>query len=272
MAISLPRPSDVYDLTRRAVDQAVDGAATMASAPARAFGVLDSIETLVARINGVVDRAEGLMDGADRAISRAGDLMDRADGAVSRAGKLLGRADTTIDRAGELMDRADGVLDAAQLAVEQVSVLNSAATAAIDDTAGVTTAAAALVGQAERITGRAATVVTVAERTAATAGELLAAYEPALRSGAPKVEHFVAQFTAEEVDAAVALIDQLPQLARHLTDDILPILATLDRVGPDIHALLDVTRDLKQAVAGIPGLKMLQRRGAERLGEPDSPG
>ena len=34
----------------------------------------------------------------------------------------------------------------------------------------------------------------------------------------------------------------------------MPILATLDRVGPDIHDLLEVTRDLRLAIAGIPGL------------------
>lgn len=227
MALSLPSPSAVFDLTRNAVDQAMGSAAMMASVPARAFGVLDSIEALVTRINGVVDRAEALLE------------------------------------------RTDEVVDAAQQAIDQVSFLNSAATAAIDDTAGITAAAATLVGQAQLITTRAATVVTRAEATAETAGELLEVYEPALRSGAPKLDHFVSQLTTEEVDAAVALIDQLPQLAAHLTNDILPILATLDRVGPDIHALLDVTRDLKQAVAGIPGLRRLQRRGADRLGEPN---
>ena len=56
-------------------------------------------------------------------------------------------------------------------------------------------------------------------------------------------------------------VDELPKLKEHLTADILPILATLDRVGPDLHDLLDVTRDLKLAVAGIPGLGMLRRRG-----------
>jgi hypothetical protein len=62
------------------------------------------------------------------------------------------------------------------------------------------------------------------------------------------------------VTAAIRLVDELPKLKQHLTADILPILATLDRVGPDLHDLLDVTRDLKLAVAGIPGLGMLRRR------------
>jgi hypothetical protein len=48
---------------------------------------------------------------------------------------------------------------------------------------------------------------------------------------------------------------------------VLPILSTLDRVGPDIHDLLEVTRDLKLAIAGIPGLGMLRRRGEDRLAD-----
>ncbi len=78
--------------------------------------------------------------------------------------------------------------------------------------------------------------------------------------------HFVEQLSHEEVTAAVRLVDELPKLRQHLTADVLPILATLDRVGPDLHDLLDVTRDLKLAVAGIPGLSMLRRRG-EKLND-----
>lgn len=46
----------------------------------------------------------------------------------------------------------------------------------------------------------------------------------------------------------------------------MPILATLDRVGPDIHDLLDVTRDLRQAILGLPGFAFFPppRRGSRR--------
>ncbi|RQX21466.1 hypothetical protein DDE19_00095, partial [Micromonospora ureilytica] len=103
---------------------------------------------------------------------------------------------------------------------------------------------------------------------AATAAELLAAYEPALRRAAPMAGRFVEELSHEEISAAIHLIDELPKLKEHLTADILPILATLDRVGPDLHDLLDVTRDLKLAVAGIPGLGMLRRRGEKLADEP----
>jgi len=48
---------------------------------------------------------------------------------------------------------------------------------------------------------------------------------------------------------------------------VLPILATLERVGPDVTELLNVTMDVRRAIVGIPGFKFFRRRGAERVGE-----
>jgi hypothetical protein len=41
----------------------------------------------------------------------------------------------------------------------------------------------------------------------------------------------------------------------------MPILATLDRVGPDVHELLNVLKEVRQAINGIPGFSLLRRRG-----------
>ncbi|MEU8051369.1 hypothetical protein ABUL04_22805 [Micromonospora harpali] len=239
MVIPLPRPSAVVGLTRTALDQALGSAASFAAVPARAFAVLDGVEALLHRINGVVDRIEGTLD------------------------------------------RTDRVLDDAESAVREVAVISAAATTAIDTATEVAAAAAVVVGEAERVSAAAGTVVaeadavahraagtvTAAAEAAGTAAELLAAYEPALRRGAPMATRFVEQLSHEEVTAAIRLVDELPKLKEHLTADILPILATLDRVGPDLHDLLDVTRDLKLAVAGIPGLGMLRRRGEKLTDE-----
>ncbi|WBB70559.1 hypothetical protein [Micromonospora sp. WMMD812] len=239
MAIPLPRPSTVVGLTRSALDQALGSAASFAAVPARAFAVLDDVEALLARINGVVDRIE------------------------------------------RTLERTDRVLTDAESAVREVAVISAAATSAIETATEVATAAAVVVGEAEQVSrtagavvveaesvaGRASAAVGTAAEAAATAAELLVAYEPALRRAAPMTTRFVEQLSHEEVTAAIRLIDELPKLREHLTADILPILATLDRVGPDLHDLLDVTRDLKLAVAGIPGLGMLRRRGEKLVDE-----
>ena len=131
--------------------------------------------------------------------------------------------------------------------VDEIEVLVARVTAIVDEVQAVSDSAALVVREAAR------TSADAAEATA-TARELIVAYEPAARQ-------FVDHLSPEEVDAAIRMVDELPRLAEHLNDDIMPILATLDRVGPDIHELLGVTRDLRQAIVGIPGFAVLRRRG-----------
>ncbi|PZG22863.1 hypothetical protein C1I95_04530 [Micromonospora craterilacus] len=201
----------------------------------------------------------------DQATSFAA-IPARAFAVLDGVEALLARINGVVDRVEQTLDRTDRMLTDAEGAVREVAVISAAATAAVDNATEVAAAAAVVIDTAESVAGRAAGAVGVAAEAAATAAELLAAYEPALRRAAPMANHFVEQLSHEEVVAAVRLIDELPKLRSHLTSDILPILATLDRVGPDLHDLLDVTRDLKLAVAGIPGLAMLRRRG-EKLSD-----
>jgi hypothetical protein len=242
MVFPLPRPAAVFDLTRSAVDQAVGSATSFAAVPARAFRVLDSVEALIERINGLMDRVEATVDRTDR-------VVGEAEQAVRQVAVISAAATTAVERATEVAAAAAVVVGEA----ERVAV-----------------AAGVVVADAGRVAGEASGTVAKAAVAAGTAGELLDAYEPALRRGAPMATRFVEELSQEEVTAAIRLVDELPRLRQHLTSDVLPILATLDRVGPDLHDLLDVTRDLKLAVAGIPGLGMLRRRG-ERIGDAEAP-
>jgi ABC-type transporter Mla subunit MlaD len=265
MALPLPRPSTFIDLTKSAVDQAKGSAISFAAVPARAFGVLDGVEALVKRINGVVDRVETVIDRAEAAMDRTESVLDGAEMAVGRVAAVTAAAHASIAEASQVAVAAGRVIAEA----ERVS---GAAAVVVAEAEQVSTAAAMVVGEAEQVAQRASAAVTAAGSTAATADELLSSYAPALRRAAPMATRFIEQLSPEEVNAAIRLVDELPKLTRHLTDDVLPILATLDRVGPDIHDLLEVTRDLKLAVAGIPGLKMLRRRGEERLADEDLSG
>jgi hypothetical protein len=56
-------------------------------------------------------------------------------------------------------------------------------------------------------------------------------------------------------------------LTEHIRTDVLPILHTLDRVGPEIHELLEVTYDVRRALIGIPGFQYFRRRGSTRVPE-----
>ncbi len=53
----------------------------------------------------------------------------------------------------------------------------------------------------------------------------------------------------------------MPVVLEHMDTDLLPVLRTLDRVGPDLHELLEVVEDLRRVVAGLPGVGLLRRRG-----------
>lgn len=182
---------------------------------------------------------------------------------------LVTRLTIFIDRAEALLERTAGVVDGADDAILQIRAITVAATRAVEDASRTAAGAAAVIGEAELVTEAAAGVISRTAGTAGTAGELLASFEPSLRRAAPMAERFVRELSQEEVTAAIRLIDELPRLREHLVSNVLPILGTLDKVGPDIHDLLEVTRDLKLAVAGIPGLKMLRRRGEDRLADID---
>ncbi|MFI6780657.1 hypothetical protein [Micromonospora sp. NPDC050276] len=166
--------------------------------------------------------------------------LDQALGSAASMAALPARAFAVLDGVEALLARINDVVDRIETTLDRTDQV---------------------VAKADAVADRAAVTVQTAAQAAATAAELMTAYEPALRRAAPMTERFVEQLSHEEITAAIHLIDELPKLKEHLTADILPILATLDRVGPDLHDLLDVTRDLKLAVAGIPGLGMLRRRG-----------
>ena len=95
------------------------------------------------------------------------------------------------------------------------------------------------------------------------ASGLLDTYQPIAAQAAPLARRFVQEFSEEELVAAIRLVDQLPRLTEHMESDIMPLLATLDRVGPDVHELLNQLREVRQAIQGIPGFRLFRKRGEE---------
>lgn len=190
-------------------------------------------------------------------------MVSEAEEAVSEIAVISAAATAAIEN-------ATAVAGAAATVVADAEQVAAAAARVVAHAEAVAGAAGVVVGETEDIVGRAGRTAARADGIAATADELMSAYETTLRQGAPMAHRFVDQLTPEEIDAAIRLVDELPKLTEHLTSDVLPILAKLDRVGPDIHDLLEVTRDLKLAVAGIPGLAMLRRRG-ERMNDEADP-
>ena len=202
-------------------------------------------------------RVDGLLDEATRLVGVLGDVAERVDGLLDRADSLVRDLDAVLGDTRRIVTGADDVMASARS-------ITSGAEEVVGSARSVTSGAREVVDGARTVTEGASGVVDAANTTSSSAQELLTTYQPMLERGAPLAERFVNDLTPEEVDAAIKLVDQLPVFTEHMVTDILPILATLDRVGPDIHELLEVTRELRQAIDGIPGLGLLKKRGASK--------
>ena len=111
---------------------------------------------------------------------------------------------------------------------------------------------------------RADGLVADADKSMARLVGLLDAVEPSLTALQPTLERLAETTDPGEVDALVSLVDQLPQLATQVERDVLPILTTLGSVAPDLHDLLDVSRELNEMLAKLPGLGRIKRRVEEQ--------
>jgi hypothetical protein len=191
----------------------------------------------------------------------------RVLGLLDAAESLVGRVDDVVTRADELVRRTTSVVDEASDVVGQARAITAAAQVVVGDARRVSTTAEAVIGEVIDVTGRANAVVDTAASTALTAQELLEAYAPLAQQAMPLLKRFVEELSVLEVEAAIRLVDQLPVLTEHVISDVLPILATLDKVGPDVHQLLEVTNDVRQAILGIPGFNFMRKRGADKAPE-----
>lgn len=124
-------------------------------------------------------------------------------------------------------------------------------------------AAESVVARADDLVRRTERVLAGAENAVTHAEQVTTAAQEQVEASRPLIE-FLEEFSAHEIQAAIRLVDELPRLAAHLNDDIMPILGTLNRVGPDLHELLDVAKDVRQAIQGIPGFDFLRRRGEDK--------
>ncbi|WP_438388057.1 hypothetical protein [Actinopolyspora saharensis] len=207
-----------------------------------------------------IGRAANVAGTAAAVPGRVVGLIDEAERLVERVGEIVERADGIVERVAGTVDEAEGI-------VRHSSQVAAAAEETVSAAEHISTSAGAVVAKAESVSARAAETVERAERTTETVDGLLAAYEPTAHRAAPMVEKFVAELSQKEVDAAIRLVDELPVLTEHVLSDILPILRTLDRVGPEIHELLEVSYDVRRAIVGIPGFRYFRRRGQQRLAD-----
>jgi ABC-type transporter Mla subunit MlaD len=144
-----------------------------------------------------------------------------------------------VPRVTSLVDRAEALLDEVQRLVRRIEATRQSA--------------AGLVERFQEPTDR--------------LEALLDRLEPPLTRLAPTLEQIAATTGPREVDALVELVDTLPKLVGHVEGDVLPMLTKLGSVAPDMHDLLEVSRELNEMIAKLPGMGRIRRRVDEELSD-----
>jgi len=177
----------------------------------------------------------------------AAEAVETAIGLVPRAVDAMTRVEALLDHVEGVVDRTEAVVGRAEAVVDAAAESNAKVRATVDAVAIVTRDAGRRVDGAGGLVDRMDT--------------LLGAWEPVARKLAPQAVRLADGLSAHEVGAAISLIDRMPVVLEHVDTDLLPVLKTLDRVGPDLHELLEVVEDLRGVVTGLPGVGLLRRRG-----------
>ena len=224
----LRSPSDLVAAARSVLGWTDEAVQVVADLPARVAALVGEAERLVVRVGETLDRVDAAVGRVEGVVGDAQALVGRVDGVAGRAAEVAESAAGVAVRAGSVADRADQVVD-----------------------------------QIIPVTGAAEGVLESVGTTSAGAQALLEVFQPMTERGAPLLQHFIDEFSVEELQALIKLVDQVPQFTEHMETDIMPILATLDRVGPDMHELLEVLKDVRLAIQGVPGLSLFRRRGAD---------
>ncbi|HSE07724.1 MAG TPA: hypothetical protein VLB29_03575 [Nocardioidaceae bacterium] len=170
-----------------------------------------------------------------RLLERGVEAADTLLGAVPRLVTLIAEAEVLLEKTSALIDRIEGTREAADAVVHR--------------TAEVVTRAETLAERTDPLTVR--------------LGRLLDSTEPSLVKLQPTLERLAETTDPREVDALVLLVDHLPVLATKMETDVIPIMDSLSTVAPDLHELLDVSRELNEMLAKVPGLGRVLKRNDE---------
>ena len=166
-----------------------------------------------------------------------------------------------------VLERGAGSLEQLLAAVPKIVVLIAdaerllaRANTVVDDIDGTRRHADAVVAKTETVVDRANVLVAGAGPLTDRLGTLLDSLEPSLVKLQPTLDRLADTTAPHEVDALVQVIDHLPRLAEKLETDIMPILDTMNTVAPDLHDLLDASRELNTMLAQVPGLSRMKAR------------
>ncbi len=181
-------------------------------------------------------------------------VLEQLWAAGPRVLRLIGEAEQLLERIGRVVDDIDATRASADRVVSETDDVVSGADRVVAGSADV-------VGRAGTVVTRSGTVVTRSDALITAVGplndriaSLLDRLEPSLTRLQPILARLAETTSPAEVDAMVALVDQMPRLTNRVEADIMPVLDSLNTVAPDLHDLLDVSRELNLILTKIPGM------------------
>jgi phage shock protein A len=187
-------------------------------------------------------------------------LVAQLVGAFPRVLDLLDDAEALVKRAHQLVDDIDRTRQDADEVVRQTRETVKTADESISSTGKTLDDANALV---VRAAGTIGSVEPTLERTE----RLVDGFAPSLEKLQPMLERLASTTDVTEVDAIIEMIDQAPVLMKRLETDVLPMMAGLGTVAPDIHDMLDLIEELNEMLAKVPGLGRVKKRIDEEQAE-----
>jgi ABC-type transporter Mla subunit MlaD len=165
---------------------------------------------------------------------------------------LAGRATEAVETALSLLPRMTEMLADAEALVKRVDALMTDVESTVERARTVVDRTDAVVERTEAVVDRAA--------------PLLEQFHPTLTQLHPILDRITTTTEADEVSAIVEMLNLTPELMTKLRTDIIPVIDTMGTVAPDVRDILDVSRQLNEMLAAVPGLGRMRRRAEEEEG------
>lgn len=159
---------------------------------------------------------------------------------LRRLPALVDTLTSALPRALALLDDAEALLRRVDALVDRIEETRQSADHVIVRTAGTVASVEPTIERAQRLLDASA--------------PLLDRLVPVTERLLPTLDRLAETTDPDEIEALVGLVDHLPTIVEQLETDVLPIMATMGSVGPDIHAMLETMGDLAAMLERIPGL------------------
>lgn len=96
---------------------------------------------------------------------------------------------------------------------------------------------------------------------------IVAEFAPTLRVVQPILWRLAESTDPDEVEAAIRLVNDLPDLVAKIHVDVLPVLTSLGTVPDDLRQILVTSKELNEIIASVPGLGRIRQKALRDMAE-----